>query len=196
MSDSSNSASCTTIPRSSEDRSKDPVNSNNDDDRINDNVTAIVEAQYVANMTAEYKAAGIMPMSINPLGEVVLLCMLEKRRDGKVWLIDIGGKIEPGDNKVPWNTARREFIEETGTLTTTHDIPVDPLHVMKTMHLMTNRHYIVFLHYIDYIPGKELAKTKFAEDNIIRLKWCKLKDLRKHRYRNIHIRLRVIINNL
>ena len=70
--------------------------------------------------TKEYRSAGILPFSITPENEIVVLLGKEIRKKKVVWS-EFGGKIE---NKIdkgdPINTALREFKEETDGLYDEH----------------------------------------------------------------------------
>lgn len=154
----------------------------------------------------EYRAAGIIPISIDDDDDLVLLLGTETRRErdknGKItiesYLIDIGGRIEDRDRCSPFNTAIREFDEETenifsNLLTMTKAFQIKEIWCPKAK-------YYCYLLYMEYNKKAELYKPKGnGDDKMDSLMWVKMKDLfrNKELYKDIikiHIRLQYLID--
>jgi 8-oxo-dGTP pyrophosphatase MutT (NUDIX family) len=115
-----------------------------------------------------YKAAGLLPVSINDDGNVVVLVALEFRhRYKKVCMIDVGGKIEPEDAN-SWETANREFNEETG-------YPKFPNSSYMRSINSSQFQYVTHLVYMDY--KAMMPKVEDAADTVSALLWVPLSEL-------------------
>jgi hypothetical protein len=117
-----------------------------------------------------YRASGILPMSLSPQGQVMVLLMQEQRKDG-LWYIDIGGKIEPQDQRNPWKTALREFKEETVIFVPSSDS------ILRTMYHEKNK-YVSFLIYYQWFGPKKSWLYRWVSLESL---WNGTANLRLHR---------------
>ena len=113
-----------------------------------------------------YKAAGLLPMSINSDGEVVVLLGIEFR-EKKLYLIDVGGRIEPHDCNSSWVTANREFMEETGYPGFLQETLIETVIIKKCK-------YVFHIVYCDFVP---MIPKNTGPDTISDLIWVRLSDL-------------------
>jgi 8-oxo-dGTP pyrophosphatase MutT (NUDIX family) len=143
-----------------------------------------------------YKAAGIIPMSIDEDGDVCLLVFQESRSSHgkkKLHWIDAGGRRETYD-KTSWDTAFRELNEETGSFFSHNVLPEM---VIRKIWIQRSRYvaYVVYLPYDHNISHKYLSNQQFYPE-LKSVQWIKLKDLFQVRFDNyyqeipLHIRFR------
>ena len=147
----------------------------------------------------KYRAAGILPISIDKDDDVCLLLAVESRPDTdnyKNFLIDIGGRIEDKDKCSSFITAVREFNEETNNILD-DCITLNKAFKLKKLWCQKAK-YISYLIYIEY--NEELNWINFRlpnESTIKRLIWIKMRDLFKNNENygklTIHIRLQYLI---
>lgn len=138
---------------------------------------------------ASYRAAGLIPISIDEDDDLCILLGVERRKnEPHECLIDIGGRIEDQDRCSKFATAIREFSEETNKAFDAC-ITLNRSFVIKKIYCDKSK-YVSFLIYMEY--SKHLPKMKGT--SLVKVKWVKLRDLLRSSVAEcIHPRLQLLI---